>query len=92
MRRFFSILIVAVTLMIFGVPASPQVSVNAPAQTPEALTALYNQSMQAKDWPRCRRGSRSNWSRSQTSSLHLKLLANAQLYSGLPDAALATYD
>ena len=81
----------AFLLALLVLPASSQVSNSADEQKPEALTALYNQAMQAKDWP----GAvvvAEQLVTIKASSLNLKLLANAQLYSGTSDAALATYD
>jgi tetratricopeptide (TPR) repeat protein len=76
--------------LLFVLPAAPQTSNSAGEQSSEALTALYNQAMQAKEWPRAVAIAQ-GLVEIKASSLSLKLLANAQLYSGSSDAALATY-
>ncbi|MFZ1084108.1 MAG: tetratricopeptide repeat protein [Terracidiphilus sp.] len=91
MRRFLPILIAAVLLFLFVLPARPQASNSAAEQTPEALTILYNQAMQAKEWPRAVTAAQQLVAL-HPSSLHLKFLANAQLYSGSADTALLTCD
>ncbi|MGD0546307.1 MAG: hypothetical protein ABR991_00580 [Terracidiphilus sp.] len=91
MRRFISILAAAFFPFLFILAAASQVSNNAAEQKPDALTALYNQTMQAKDWPGAVTAAQGLVAL-KASSLNLKLLANAQLYSGAADAALATYD
>jgi tetratricopeptide (TPR) repeat protein len=91
MRRFIPILAAALLLLLFVLPAAAQVSNSAGEQNPEALTILYNQAMQAKDWSRAVTTAQQLVAQKAT-SLNLKLLANAQLYSGSADAALATYD
>ena len=70
-----------------GHPANVQ---GAGEQNPEALTAQYNQAMQAKDWPRRRRRAATGGAKSNVTES--EVLGNAQLYSGSADAALATYD
>jgi tetratricopeptide (TPR) repeat protein len=67
------------------------VSDSAGEQNPEALTALYNQAMQAKEWPRAVAIAQQLVALKATSQ-SLNLLGNAQLYSGTADAALATYE
>jgi tetratricopeptide (TPR) repeat protein len=91
MRRFLPILTAVFVLFIFVFPIRPQVSDSVAEQKPEALTALYNQAMQAKEWTRAVDAAQ-RLIALKASSLHLKLLANAQLYSGSVDAALTTYD
>ncbi len=91
MRRFLPIVIATVVLLFFVLPARPQDSNSAAEQTPEALTALYNQAMQAKEWSRAVSAAQQLVAL-KASSPDLKLLANAQLYSGLADEALATFD
>jgi len=91
MRRIISILAAAVLPLLFVSPIVPQTSNSAGGQSPETLTADYNQAMQAKDWPRAVTLAQQLVAHKATSQ-NLKLLGNAQLYSGSSDAALATYD
>ena len=91
MRRFIPILATAFFMLLFVLPTAAQVSNSAREQNPETLTADYNQAMQAKDWPRAVTLAQQLVAQKAT-SLNLKLLGNAQLYSGAADAALATYD
>jgi tetratricopeptide (TPR) repeat protein len=91
MRRFIPILAAVFLLLLFVLPTAAQVSSNAGEQKPESLTADYNQAMQAKDWPRAVTLAQQLVAQKAT-SLNLKLLGSAQLYSGTADAALATYD
>jgi tetratricopeptide (TPR) repeat protein len=91
MRRFIPILTADFLLLLFVLPAAAQVSNNAGEQKPETLTVDYNQAMQAKEWPRAVTLAQQLVAQKAT-SLNLKLLGNAQLYSGATDAALATYD
>jgi tetratricopeptide (TPR) repeat protein len=91
MRRIIPFLAAAVLPLVFVSPIAPQTSNSAGEQNPEALTALYHQAIQAKDWPRAVTIAQELVAQ-KTTSLNLKLLANAQLYSGSADAALATYD
>lgn len=91
MRRFIANYAVAFLPFLFVLAAVSQVSSSASEQKPDALTALYNQAVQAKDWPRAVTTAE-QLTAFKASSLNLKLLANAQLYSGAADAALATYD
>ena len=58
---------------------------------PDALTARYNQAMLAKDWPQAVTTARELVNVRATSE-NLKLLGNAQLYSGSASEALSTYD
>jgi tetratricopeptide (TPR) repeat protein len=91
MHRSIPILAAALLPLLFVLPAAPQTSNSASEQSSEALTALYNQAMQAKEWPRAAATAQQLVALKAT-SLNLRLLANAQLYSGSADAALATYD
>jgi tetratricopeptide (TPR) repeat protein len=91
MRRFIPILAAALLLLLFVSPIAAQISNSTVEQNTEALTALYNQAMQAKDWPRAVTLAQ-QLAAQQATSLNLKLLGNAQLYSGSADTALATYD
>jgi tetratricopeptide (TPR) repeat protein len=75
---------------LFALPAAPQTSPGTSAQNPDALTE-YNQAMQARDWPHAVSAAGQLVSL-HTNSQNLKLLANAQLYSGLASDALGTYD
>ncbi len=90
MRRSIQILAAALLQLLFVLPAAPQTSNSAGEQSSEALTAQYNQSMKAKDWPGAIATAQQLVALKVT-SLNLKLLGNAQLYSGSADAALATY-
>ena len=78
-------------LLSLAVVACATAQVPAAQNTPESLTAAYNQAMQAKDWPQAVVVARQLVGLKAT-PLNLKLLANAQLYSGSADEALATYD
>jgi tetratricopeptide (TPR) repeat protein len=91
MRRLIPFFMAAVLLLVFVSPIAPQTSNSAGRQNPEALIALYDQAMQAKDWPRVVTIAQELAAQKAT-SLNLKLLGSAQLYSGMADAALATYD
>jgi tetratricopeptide (TPR) repeat protein len=91
MRRTIPILAAVFLLLLFVLPVTAQVSNSAGEQNPEALTALYNQAMQAKEWPRAVTLAQQLVAQKAT-SLNLKLLATAQLYTGTADVALATYD
>jgi tetratricopeptide (TPR) repeat protein len=90
MRRYIPILAAAL-LLFFVLPAAPQASNTAAGQSPDALTAQYNQAMMAKDWSGAIATAQQLVAQKAT-SLNLKYLGNAQLYSGASDAALATYD
>jgi len=90
MRRSIPILAAALLPLLFVSPIGPQTSNSAGGQSSDALTAQYNQAMQAKDWPSATATAQQLVGLKAT-SLNLKLLANAQLYSGSADAALATY-
>jgi tetratricopeptide (TPR) repeat protein len=90
MRRFASIFN-AFLLLLFTIPAVSQVSDTAGEQGPDALTTLYKQAMQAKEWPRAIAAAQQLVAIGATSQ-SLLLLGNAQLYSGTADVALATYE
>ncbi len=90
MRQSIPILAAALLPLLFVLPAAPQTSNSAGEQSNEALTAQYNQSMKAKDWPGAIATAQQLVALKVT-SLNLKLLGNAQLYSGSADAALATF-
>lgn len=86
MRRFFALfafLLLAVAMRLTAQAPAAQ-------NTPESLTAVYNQAMQAKEWPQAIAAAQQLVALKAT-SLSLKLLGNAQLYSGSADVALATY-
>ena len=91
MRRFIPTIAAAVLPLLFVFPITPQTSNGAGGHNPETLTAAYNQAMQAKDWPRAVTLAQ-QLAAQQATSLNLKLLGNAQLYSGSADAVLATYE
>jgi tetratricopeptide (TPR) repeat protein len=91
MRRTSLIIAAAFLLFVLVLPAAAQVSNSAGEQNPEALTAQYNQAMQSKDWPHAVDLAQQLVGQ-KASSLNLKLLGTAQLYSGATDVALATYD
>jgi tetratricopeptide (TPR) repeat protein len=91
MRRSIPILVAALLPLLFALPAAPQTPSSAGEQDSAALTAQYNQAMQAKNWPSAVTLAQQLVAQKAT-SLNLKLLANAQLYSGSSDAALTTYD
>jgi tetratricopeptide (TPR) repeat protein len=90
MRRFIPILAAALLPLLIVSTIDAQVPNSAGAQSSEALTTVYNQAMQAKDWPRAITIAQQLVAQNAT-SLNLKLLGTAQLYSGAADAALATY-
>jgi tetratricopeptide (TPR) repeat protein len=77
--------------LLLVLPIAPQTSNSAGELKPEALTDEYNQAMQAKQWPSAVAAAQQLVALKATSQ-NLKLLGNAQLYSGTADAALATYD
>ena len=91
MRRFIPILAAALLPLLFVSPVAAQTSNGAGGQNPDTLTADYNQAMQAKDWLRAVAVAQQLIAQKAT-SLNLKYLASAQLYSGTADAALATYE
>jgi tetratricopeptide (TPR) repeat protein len=91
MRRFIPILAATLLLLLFVSPIDAQVSSSPGGQNSETLTADYNQAMQAKDWLHAVTTAQQLVAQKAT-SLNLKLLGNAQLYSGSAEAALATYD
>ena len=90
MRSSISILATVLFSLFIVVPAVPQTSNSTGGQSSDALTAQYNRAMQAKDWPSAITTAQ-QLAGLKATSLNLKLLANAQLYSGSSDAALATY-
>ena len=89
MRRSIPILAAAL-LLTFVLPAAPQTTNSAGGQGSDVLTAQYNQAIQAKDWSGAVATAQQLVDLKAT-SLNLKYLANAQLYSGSADVALATY-
>jgi tetratricopeptide (TPR) repeat protein len=89
MRRHIPILAAAL-LLPFVLSAAPQTANSAGGQSSDALTAQYKQAMQAKDWPNAVATAQQLVGLKAT-SLNLKLLANAQLYSGSADTALPIY-
>jgi tetratricopeptide (TPR) repeat protein len=91
MRRSIPILAAAFFLSLCVMSAAQQASNNAGEQNSETLTAAYNQAMQAKEWPHAIALAQQLVELKAT-SLNLKFLANAQLYSGSADVAYATYD
>lgn len=90
MRRSIPTLAAALLPLLFLMPAVPQTPNGAGEQNSDVLTAQYNQAMQAKDWSRAV-ATAQQLAGVKATSLNLKLLANAQLYSGSTDDALATY-
>ena len=91
MRRFIPTLAAALLPLLLVMPAAPQPSNGAGGQNQEAMTADYNQAMVAKEWLRAITLAQQLVAQKAT-SVNLKLLGNAQLYSGAADAALATYE
>jgi tetratricopeptide (TPR) repeat protein len=91
MRCSFPHLAAALLPLLFIAPVFPQTAAGAGEQAPDALTVSYNQAMQAKDWPHALSAAQQLVSQHATSQ-NLKLLANAQLYSGSASEALDTYD
>jgi tetratricopeptide (TPR) repeat protein len=91
MQRSISLLAAVLLPLLFVTPAGPQTSNSAGGQSSDALTAQYNKAMMAKDWPGAIAAAQQLVAQ-KASSLNLKYLGNAQLYSGSSDAALATYD
>jgi tetratricopeptide (TPR) repeat protein len=91
MRRFISVLAAVILPFLLVLAAVSQASNSSVEQTPEVLAARYTQAMQTKDWPGAAATAQQLVVLKAT-SLNLKLLANAQLYSGSADVALATYD
>jgi tetratricopeptide (TPR) repeat protein len=77
--------------LLFFAPVFAQTADSAPQQDPEALTARYNQAMLAKDWPQAVTTAQELVNLHATSQ-NLKLLGNAQLYSGFSAEALDTYN
>jgi tetratricopeptide (TPR) repeat protein len=91
MRRLIPILAAVLFPMLFVSPVASQTSNGAGEQNPDTLTAVYNQAMQSKAWPLAVTTAQQLVAQKAT-SLNLKLLGTAQLYSGAADAALATYE
>jgi tetratricopeptide (TPR) repeat protein len=91
MCRPSSVLATVLLPFVFLLPAAPQSANTAGPRNIQSLTAEYNQAMQAKQWPQAVTAAQQLVSL-QPTSLNLKLLANAQLYSGASDQALVTYD
>lgn len=87
MRRSIPTLAAALLSLLLVTPAIPQSSTD---QHPDALTAQYNQAMKVKDWPHAVALAQQLVAQKATSQ-NLKFLANAQLYSGSAEDALATY-
>ena len=90
MRRSIPTLAAVLLPLLFVMQATAQTSLVAGEQNTDVLTAQYNQAMQTKDWSRAVATAQQLVGLKAT-SLNLKLLANAQLYSGSADDALATY-
>jgi tetratricopeptide (TPR) repeat protein len=86
MRRSFALF----ALLLLAVAARLTAQAPAAPNTPESLTAAYNQAMEAKDWPQAVADAQ-QLAGLKATSLNLKLLGNAQLYSGSADEALTTY-
>jgi len=86
MRRSFALL----ALLSLVVAAYSTAQDPAAPKAPESLTAAYNQAMQAREWSQAVAAAQQLVGLKAT-SLSLKLLANAQLYSGSTDGALVTY-
>jgi tetratricopeptide (TPR) repeat protein len=90
MRQFIPILTVAVIVFFLGSPVHAQEAGSVPAQTPEALTAVYQQAMQVKEWPRAIAAAQQLVAL-KPNAVNLRTLADAQLHSGAPDAALVNF-
>jgi tetratricopeptide (TPR) repeat protein len=86
MRRSFALL----ALLSLSIAVRSTAQVPAAQNTPEALTAAYDQAMQAKEWPRAV-ATAQQLVGLKASAMSLRLLANAQLYSGSAEEALTTY-
>lgn len=91
MHSRFLIAVAALLPLLLGVPSAAQTPSNPDQNTPEALTAAYNQAIQARDWPAAVAAAQQLVDANATSA-NLLLLGNAQLYSGAAEASLATYD
>jgi tetratricopeptide (TPR) repeat protein len=98
MRRTLPLHAAVLLPLLLVLPAASQTPGGAAQDTPEALTAAYNQAMQAKDWPAALAAAQQLVDANATSA-NLLLLANAQLYAtigksdtGPEEATLATYD
>ena len=83
MRHAFALFVILTLAMVARSTAQNPGAQN----TPDSLTAAYNQAMQAKDWPQAVAAAQQLVGLKAT-SLSLKFLANAQLYSGSADEAL----
>ena len=100
MRSRFLIAAAALVSLLFVAPSAAQTPANSDQNTPETLTAAYNQAMQAKDWPAALAAAQQLVdANANATSSNLLLLANAQLYAttghsdtGPLEACLATYD
>ncbi|MGD0858753.1 MAG: hypothetical protein ABR912_05500 [Terracidiphilus sp.] len=90
MRRSIPALAAALLPLLFVMQATAQTSLVAGEQNTDVLTAQYNQAMQARDWSRAVVTAQ-RLAGLEATSLHLRLLANAQLYSGSAEDAVATY-
>ncbi|MGA9127969.1 MAG: tetratricopeptide repeat protein [Terracidiphilus sp.] len=91
MRRPIPILWASLLLLLVVVQAVSQTSNSAPQKNPAVLIAAYNQAMQAKNWSDAIASAQQLVTLKAT-SLNLKMMADAQLYSGSTDDALATYE
>jgi tetratricopeptide (TPR) repeat protein len=91
MLRSIPTLAAAMLLLLFVMPSCSQTPNSPGVQSPDGLTADYNQAMQAKDWSRAV-ATAQQLAGLKATSVNLRLLANAQLYSGSSDDALATYN
>ena len=91
MRRFLLFFAATLLPLFFIVPTIAQTTNNASEHDLGILTDLYNQAIQSKDWSHAVTIAQQLTAQKATSE-NLKLLANAELYSGSADAALATYD
>ena len=87
MRRSFALFALLLLVVVARAGSQAPTAQN----TPESLTAAYNQAMQAKEWPHAVAAAQQLVGLKAT-PLNLKLLANAQLYSGSADEALETYN
>jgi len=91
MNRSIPTLAAVLLPLLLAVPAAPQTPNGAGEQNSDVLTAQYNQAMAAKNWTGAVAIAQQLAGLKATST-NLKLLANAQLYSGAPEDALATYN
>jgi tetratricopeptide (TPR) repeat protein len=87
MRHSYALLaFLSLTVFVRSIAQAP-----AARDTPEALTAAYNQAMQAKDWVSAMSSARQLVALNPAVQ-YVRLLADAQLDSGASTDALATYD